>query len=391
MLPMVFGLLFLLSLLGIALFFPVYPAVVWFLSRKRNLHAPLPAASPPFVSLVTVVREGENLMGPKIKNFLALDYPGDKLEFVIFEDGKSRELAGIVQQWSDQRVFFFGSADHRGKNVALNEAASQCRGEILVFSDADALLAPNALRELAGWFENPDIGGVCGRRVIAEPGGLPLESPQKSYLDFDASIRLAESKLGSITSNDGKLYAIRRDLFSEVPPAVTDDLYACLSVVRAGRRFIYTDRAVAFINLPSRGSRHELERRRRIVSRSLRGIYLLRELFNPLRFGAYSFQLFVNKVVRRLTPLFLIGFLVSSLALVGEFPGLGLIALLQVLFYGLALGYRLGGPRLAGVPLLGKISALIFYFTLGQLGTLLGLSDFLLGKKPVKWTPQKAK
>src|SRR6185503_15625649 len=54
-----------------------------------------------------------------------------------------------------------------------------------------------------------------------------------------------EARLGSVTSNDGKLYAIRRELFRPIAPGATDDLFTCLSVVEQGRRFVFEPRAHA--------------------------------------------------------------------------------------------------------------------------------------------------
>ena len=389
-----FEILFYFSIVGLTLFFPVYPLAVFLLAATRKAPEPAPMKDKskeetPFVSLVTVVRDGGELMDAKIADFEKLDYPEERLEFIIFEDGLSRELEEKIRSHNNDRIFLYGLEDHRGKIAALNQAVGKCRGEILVFSDADALLEPSTIHRLTAWFETRSIGGVCGRRVISEGSDSSLGRPQRSYLDLDHSIKLAESRLGSITSNDGKLYAIRKKLYSEIPSAVTDDLYLGLSVVRQGYRLAYDPRAKAHIRLPSRTEKHELERRRRIVSTSLRCIYLNRELLNPGRYGFYSFQLFINKVVRRLIPLFLLGLFASSFFLAGRSVLAAVLAACQAFFYLTALWYKLLDSGSDSNTTVRKAAALAFYFTLGNLGAFLGVIDFLTGKKIDKWTPKK--
>ena len=314
MLQQLVSLVFALSVLGLLLFFLFYPMIVLALSRLRARPKPPDSDATSYaVSMVTVVHRAEALMEEKIKNFRALNYPSDRLELVVYEDGLTTSLAALVNRLADERIRLHGSPAHQGKIEGLNAALPLCRGEIVVFSDADALLAPDALLELLRSLADPAVGGVCGRRVIAEREGA-MTGAQRTYIGFDETIRDAESRLGSTTSNDGKLYAIRRSLYQNIPPAVTDDLYVCLSVVRQKYRFVFAPRARAYIKLPSRNPRHEIIRRRRIVSTSLRGIFD-GDILNPFKHGVFSLQLFINKVLRRCMPFCLLGLFMSSLFL----------------------------------------------------------------------------
>ncbi|MEW5773295.1 MAG: glycosyltransferase [Thermodesulfobacteriota bacterium] len=229
---------------------------------------------------------------------------------------------------------------------------------------------------------------MCGQRVIAGPD-RPLASAQRGYVGFDSAIKALESRLGSITSNDGKIYAVRRALFASLPGDVTDDLFAALQVVAAGRRFVFEPAARAAIPAPARNPGHEVARRRRIVCQSLRGIWLLRRLLDPRRFGPFALGLAVNKVLRRLLPLFLLVFFLASLnlaphsslmalALAGQ-AGLVLLALLHPVLERLP-----AAPRAAR-----KAASLAAYFLLGNLGALLGTADFLTGRRAGRWDPRK--
>jgi len=375
------------SALGVALVFGLYPMLVALcaLVARRRRGGAAPGAPAPSVSLLVALRNAQDLVDEKVENALALGAP----ELVLVSDGSRDATAERLREAAARapratRVTVLELPEHVGKAAALNRGAALCRGDVLVFSDADALLAPDALVYLLAPYADPGVGGVCGQRVLHERGG-ELGLAQGRYIAADSALKRAESRVGSVTSNDGKLYSIRRALFRPIAAGATDDLYTCLSVVEQGYRFVFEPRARAFIRTPSRSAPHELARRRRIVARSLRGIFLKRALLNPLRFGSFALQLLVNKVFRRLLPLFLVGLFLSSLALSFSRPwALGLL-LGQVAFYLLAVAHA----ACARTPLAGP-AAVAWYFCLGNVGTLLGLGDFLRRRETIKWDPLKA-
>jgi cellulose synthase/poly-beta-1,6-N-acetylglucosamine synthase-like glycosyltransferase len=287
-----------------------------------------------------------------------------------------------------ERLKLVALQPHHGKSAALNEAIRACSGQLVVFSDVDAILERSALRKLLRHFADPTIGGVCGLRVIAE-GGRLIGGPQRTYVGFDSTIKMLESRLGSIASNDGKLYAIRKDLFQPIDRAAMDDLWVCLTVIRQHFRFIFEPEAVAYIKLPARSPQHEVSRRRRMTQLSLRCLLLTRAVFNPFQYGALSLRLGINKVVRRMLPLAMLVLLASSLALV-YYDRIFLVILLpQLLLYGAAATRLFVSGRDGGSSLLGRVAWAAYYFCLGNLGVLLGLMDFARGRRSIGWDPKK--
>ena len=263
----------------------------------------------------------------------------------------------------------------------------EATGEICVFSDISEMFDPDAVRMLVRHFADASVGGVCGRRCVGERK-RPLANAQRLYITLDSCIKQWESATGSITANDGKLYAIRRSLFKPVPPGVTDDLYNALSVVRRKKRFIYEPDAVAVVRLPSRDTRHEVARRRRIVSRSLNGIRRQREVLDPRRHGIFALRLLVNKVLRRFLPLFLLILLPTSLFLYARGPFFALVVWAQLAFYFAAAAHFVipRGRRGSGAA---RIASTAFYICAGLAGTLLGVMDFITNPPPAKWKPVK--
>ncbi len=372
--------------------FALYLPLLWVAARHRPPRTAAPAVPPPALSMLVAVRNGADYIERKIDNALSLDYPPDRLQVVVVSDGSTDATASILRARSsgdEPRLTCVICEEHVGKADALNRGMRRCTGEIVVFSDADALLEPAALSALAGHFSDPVVGGVCGQRVIAGAEGRGLRHAQRRYVGFDSAIKALESRTGRITSNDGKLYAIRRALFRDIPGGVTDDLYVAMSVISQGRDFLFEPAARAAVRLPSRNATHEVARRRRIVARSLRGIREMRRLLDPRRHGTFAVGLFANKVLRRLLPVCLILVFATTAALSSYHPAAAAFLALQAAFYAVALSYPL--LRLvAGNRAVSRAASVPFYICVGAWGTLLGLADFLRGHSVSRWDPVKA-
>jgi cellulose synthase/poly-beta-1,6-N-acetylglucosamine synthase-like glycosyltransferase len=361
--------------------------VVYLIKGKKDIEY---SVTYPSISLLIAVRNGEDSIVDKIKNSLSLHYPPDKYEIVIVSDGSTDRTEALAKPFVGKRVWFLSTGIHKGKNDALNEAFNICSGEIVAFSDVNTILEPDVLLKLVKYFSDPSVGGVCGNKVIVQDNNK-LSWSQGIYLKFAASIKKLEGKTGYISSSDGTLYMIRRNLFKNIPPSVTDDLYTCLSVVKQNYGFLFESDAKAFIRASARSTRHEIQRRRRIVIGSLRGIFLMKEMLNPFRYGLFSISLIINKIFRRFLPGFLVLLFFSSLTLSFYHPCMKIFLVLQIAFYSFAILYWGILQYIPRLRIIKKIGATVFYFCIGNYGTLLGTIDFLRGRQAVKWEPVKGR
>jgi biofilm PGA synthesis N-glycosyltransferase PgaC len=383
------SIIFFLSLFGILTIFLFNPLLLMIVSLSRRAVEIKSATKNLSVSMLIIVRNAENIITEKIENSLNLRYPSENIKIIIVSDGSTDETENIIKSFICNNLQLVSLKQHKGKNMAIDQGIKSCIGEIVIFSDVDAMLDGDAILYLTKYFSDPSVGGVCGQRVIAE-NDKKLKKAQSDYIRFDSIIKKLESKTGSISSNDGKLYAVRKDLFRPIPPAVTDDLFTCLSIIKQGYRFLFEPNAKAFIKVPSRNPKHELTRRRRIVCRSLTGIFLQKELLNPFKYGIFSIRLFINKILRRFLPICMILMFLSSIFLSFHIPFIRILVFLQFIFYILAFSYLIVFQNVRGFKFMKRITSLAYYFCLGNYGTLLGLIDFIRGKKVVKWEPFKA-
>lgn len=370
---------------GVLAVVALYPLFLWLSSSRQPARVPSSPICRPAVTIIAAARNAAPLVANKIDNFLQLDYPADQLRLIIASDASTDQTRALVEQQNSSRIRLVESTERRGKAFVLNQAVEQVQDELLLFSDVDAMLEPDAVQKLVRHFSDEQLGGVCGLRATGRRQS-GLQAAQQSYIDLDSALKKLESARGQITSNDGKIHMIRRSLFRPIPPDVTDDLYTALSVISQGFRFVFDSEAMAQICTPSRNAKHELCRRRRIVIRSLTGIWQMRSLLNPLRHGAFAVGILLNKVGRRLLPFFLFSIVIGLSLLVGQ------LFVVTVLFAAVFLIGLYGlGTRYSGVSRWSYPVHLVGYLSAGLIGSAWGVVAFLIGQRVCLWEPQKAK
>src|SRR5690606_37913403 len=111
----------------------------------------------------------------------------------------------------------------KGKTNAQNEAAKLARGEILVFTDANAIFDKEALIHLVSSFTSDDIIYVTGKLVYVNSFDSITSYAENYYWNYDLYMRKAESDIKTITSGNGALYAIRKSEYVDFDPIKCHD------------------------------------------------------------------------------------------------------------------------------------------------------------------------
>lgn len=346
----------------IAYTYIVYPPLVWILSRLFGREKVAPESNLPSVSLLIAAHNEEMVMEQRLANALKLDYPRDRLEIVVASDGSTDDTAEIVRCYANQGVRLIELSPRRGKASAINRAMSQLQCEIVLLSDANTELDPQAVKKLVRWFGDPQIGVVCGRLVLSDP--QTGNNADSIYWRFETILKQCESRLGGLLGANGAIYAIRRSIYVPIPDdTIVDDMaIPLLARLNSHCGIIYDVEATAW-EPTAPDIREEFHRRARIGTGNFQNAVLLRRLLNPLQ-GFVAFSFFSHKILRWLCPFFLIGLFVANLALLGhDFYRLSLLA--QLVAYVLAFGgLVIPLPKLLRLPALfvGMNAALLVGF-----------------------------
>ncbi|MBX6386337.1 MAG: glycosyltransferase family 2 protein [Microbispora sp.] len=293
-----------------------------------------PPIGEPLVSVVLAVRNAGGLLSRRLENLLGQEYPAERLEVIVVCNGCTDDTEAVAARFarSDPRVRVLTSQADAGKAGALNAGVAAARGEFVVFSDVRQVFAPQSIRRLLEPFADPSVGAVTGRLVIGRTD-TPAVEGVRWYWAYETALRMAESRSGSVIGATGAIYAIRRELFEELPARlILDDVYVPLSIVLRGFRTVFSAAAVAFDG-PSRDPRQEYLRKRRTMIGNLQLIRVRPTLLLPGRNPVWL-RYVSHKLLRLVTPLCCLGLVIAA----GCLPELRYRA---VFFAGVA-GYALG-------------------------------------------------
>ena len=341
------------------------------------------AEDTPMVTILFAAYNEEAEIVNKLANLRALDYPAERINVVIASDGSTDETASCARAHADERTQVL-DLPRGGKNAALNAALELATGDVVVFTDADAMLAPDALRNLVAPLADPEVGAVGGDFHYLVPGEDPARGlGERSYWSVDRSWKQMQSRAGSMTSATGQLHALRRELATPIPDGVMDDVVLSTSAIAVGLRLVFAADAVA-TSPTAPGEGVEFRRKVRNAILGLRAVAYRRALLNPFRHGFYALQLLSHKVLRRLLPVPLVALLASSAVLDG--PVYRTALLVQLAMHTLALlGLVLHRTRLGRL----KILRLPFFLDLVASAMAAAFVQLLFAPRTARWTPAR--
>jgi cellulose synthase/poly-beta-1,6-N-acetylglucosamine synthase-like glycosyltransferase len=295
-----------------------YPILLKLLVSVRGKRTVARREIEPQISLLISAYNEAAVIARKLENALKLDYPADRLEIVVVSDGSTDGTDEIVRGFAARGVKLVRQEPRQGKTAGLNHAVPALTGEIIVFSDANAMYDVSALRMLARNFADPGVGCVTGEARYLAGAGAASDLGERVYWDYEMQIKRLETALGSMVGGDGAIYAIRRALWQPLPPNAINDFLNPLQIVAAGWRAIYEPAAVCYEETAGR-MKAEYRRRIRIVSRSWRAVFQAREVLNPLKVGIFAWSVLSHKVLRWFTGVFIGLGIASGTALAIEY------------------------------------------------------------------------
>lgn len=263
----------------------------------------------PTVSVVIPVFNEERRVRRKLDDIFRQEYPEDRMEVIVVSDGSTDATDRIVEEFG-ARVRLIRTAGRLGKSLAQNEAVATATGDVLVLTDAAVQMAPRCLQGLVAPFANADVGCVSARLMFATEGSFTGQD-QGVYWRYELKLRSLESKLGCLATAAGPAMAIRRRLWRDLPAEYGDDCVLPLDVVLQNRRVVQADDAVAWDESFST-ARKEFSARVRMMVRNWLGTLSRGELLNPARHPWYAFALWSHKLLRWLSPWFLLAIVVGS-------------------------------------------------------------------------------
>lgn len=371
-------LLALLTVSLIALIWPffLYPMILSLLPRRACGRDKGHWAS---VSLLFCAYNEGVAMPAKIANLAMLKRRHPDLEILAFDDRSSDDTADHLSARPDLVTLVRG-AGRSGKAHGMKQLAAQARGEILVFTDANVMLAPDAIENLLSYYADPKVGGVLGSlHYVKGEGESATAAVGSLYWRIEEQLKDMESRTGNVMGADGSIFSIRRALYPDFPDTVLDDLTVSMEVVFAGQRLIKAKDVVATENLVSARS-DEYRRKVRIAARSWHTHLHLRPQLRAMR-RLDRFKYASRKIVRWFGALFLLTGAMSAAILLWRLNIYAFATAMALAALGL-----LAGTMMRSGPVAAVMDILIAY-----VATLQGVVRAMKGGVMATWAPAKSR
>jgi len=272
---------------------------------QRSWNIKIDKSNLPSVTIMVPVYNEERTIRLKLENLMKLIYPGEKLQILLVNDASSDRTLDEIASFSKSGYLDFTTVDlsqRSGKTKALNKALERAKGDIIVVSDADAFLPPDALRIAMPYFADPSIGGVISREALLDSDISWVSETESLYMNLSyGTIKLGESKIHSTLIFHGGFAAYRKSELEHFN-VEADDTGTALDIVQKGNRTIMVPEVVSYsvefaiwkdkFNAKVRRARHNMKTWTRCLNLLLKRRLLLPKriavpeiflyLFNPL-------------------------------------------------------------------------------------------------------------
>ena len=154
--------------------------------------------------MIAAAHDEEGVIAAKVANALALDWPRERLEVIVACDGCSDATAA---RHARRAPTSSSSSTAAARSARRTPACGRARGEILAFSDANALLERDAAAQLAAAFADPRVGYACGQVLFLQAGrpAPGADNQEGLYWRYEMAVRALESRLRSVTAGNGAI------------------------------------------------------------------------------------------------------------------------------------------------------------------------------------------
>ena len=291
-----------------------YPAIL-VACRKLVARPHRKAYYEPSVSIVIAAHNEIERIEKKLANCFALAYPKRKLQIIVSLDGPTDGTECAVWKYAAQGVEIVHSKEHRGKASALNRAMRRATGEIVVFADVRQTFDDRAVLELTANFADEEVGAASGELLLIDESGAEAMTDVGLYWRYEKALRAMESDVHSIAGATGAIYAIRRELYEELPEeTLIDDVLIPMRIILGGKRTVFDPGARAYDSVAC-CAQAEYRRKVRTLAGNYQLLIQLPQVVMPWRNPIFV-QFLSHKVGRLLVPYALLALFVSNVFLV---------------------------------------------------------------------------
>ena len=334
--------------------------------KKRNNQKPT-------VSVVIPAHNEERFIARCIDSVLGSDYPREKLEVIVVNDGSSDRTGEILNKYNGGIKIITREVSSGTRAGTLNDGLKYAKGEIIIALDGDSYIKKSSIKKLVNHFDD-DVGAVAAAMSGHQRKNMNLlEKFQVIEYDVCIFIRKMLSAINGVYIVPGPLSAFKREIFDELgyfdTTAITDDQEMTYRVQSSHYKVIGCTDAEVYSELPqtlgdlfkqrirwNRGSLQNLWRYKHLTRAEYGdfGVFVM-----PANYFFLVFLLFVlNRIAASLSHMFSAFDIIFYLDSVLAFSAIFIILAITSVYIGL----KYVGKRIVSIPFI------IFYvFVYGYL------------------------
>ncbi|MBU6490976.1 glycosyltransferase [Patescibacteria group bacterium] len=275
--------------LFIAIFFESFVLVTLLSKPARATRAQGPGATTPTVAVIVPCYNEAATVAGTCDSLLALDYPKERLEIILVNDGSTDGTADAMARFNGHPQVRIIHKENGGKHTALNAGIAATRAEIIGCLDADSFIEPNALREIVPGFERPEVAATTAAMSVHRPNNF-IEHMQNAEYIFGITLRHAIASVNGIYVTPGPFSFYRSSVIEKIGGFrrghQTEDMEMALRIQRAGYTIENAPRARVYTKAPNTVAKLIKQRTRWTTGflRNVLGEY--RQLIVNRRYGA---------------------------------------------------------------------------------------------------------
>lgn len=363
-----------------------YPLIIILAAKLRRRHARSSShgivsdAELPTVNVIFAAHNEAPYIARKLENCQRLDYPAEKLRILVGSDGSTDGTNEIAASIKSDRIEFVAFNPRSGKMATVNRLVRMADGDVCVFTDVSELFDPDAIRRLVVHFDDPKVGLVAGNHIYnSKSSGIGVGT--RIYRQFLENLDRAETKVCSVFTCHGPIYACRRALYPFPPDnTINDDVAVPWSILSQGHRMVFEPAAVVRGDvLPA--TNKFFRQKVRCQAGKYQNFSQFPRLFIP--WPPLRWWIFVSRcVLPTVVPWMLLVALFTNVALLFAAKPLYLaLFVVQAAFY-LA---SVIGLAAEVVNIRTRALSLPFYFVTANVGSMFGFISFLLRIQRAAW------
>lgn len=189
--------------------------ILLYLKHRNDYRKPLKHTGwIPTVSIVMPAYNEEKFIVTSIRTLLELDYPKDKLELIIVDDGSTDNTYKVAKAF-ESATLHVHTKENGGKGAALNFGLKKATGELVATMDADSYVTKDTIRQLIPYFSEKGVMAVTPAVKIQESNSWLKEFQRVEYLMILFSRKLL-SFIDSVPVTPGPFSMFRREVFGKV-------------------------------------------------------------------------------------------------------------------------------------------------------------------------------